>query len=394
MASHHTVIIGASAAGISFINKLTRLNPQAAITCISQEAELPYNKCFLADYLAGSKTEQETYLNTTSFAARVQFKLGMSVTQIDRNGQQILCSDGSRFSFDSLFIATGSSPYIPPFMDGVGHDGIFTFNSLADVNNIIAYQCKTGAQKVIIIGAGLSGIECADALHKNGLNIAIIEQKSSILHQFFDREVAAFLQARIETAGVNLLLGQQVITIDNSLHGKKKIFLASGSILDADIVILATGLKPNMSLAQKANLLVEKEGILVNEYMQTSDPNIYASGDVIATTNLLTGQRISSCTWPDAMLQGIYAAQAVAGMPQSYSGASLVVSSSFFGLHMAQAGHIYPQPDDTPIIKQGEGYYQAYLLNKGHLKGFGVLGNIHNLGILRKAILTGQQFDL
>ena len=70
----------------------------------------------MADYLAGSKPEQETYLNTTSFAARVQFKLGMSVTQIDRNGQQILCSDGSRFSFDSLFIATGSSPYIPPFM--------------------------------------------------------------------------------------------------------------------------------------------------------------------------------------------------------------------------------------------------------------------------------------
>lgn len=389
------VIVGASAASMAVINKLVRLVPEAQIICIAGQYETPYNKCLLADYLAGTKDLQSIQLITPSNqGAGVIFKTGISLKSINPTSKTIMCSDDSIIAYDRLFLGMGGNPFIPPFMPTEWHKGIFTFHTLADANKILDYVAGNHVAKAVIIGAGLSGIECADVLQKKGIDITIVERQPRILHQFLNNDSAQFLVERIQEGKGRVFDGQTVVAIQGDLSKVTGVQLASGQLLEADLVILATGIRPNIQIAQNAGIVSVPQGVLVNQYMQTSIPDIYAAGDLIAITNTLTGEVMTSSTWPDAMLQGIHAAQAMVGQPKPYLGAAIIASSAFFGLNFAQAGLCEPQNGDQVIVKKEIDYCHRFILRNGALKGFSVLGNAHNLGMLRKMILTGQAFDL
>jgi len=391
--SKKCVIIGASAASIAVINKLVRLDPEAEIICITGQDEHPYNKCFLADYLAGAKDEQSIQLIPLNGYPRIVFKTGTSLIAIDPIVKTITCSDGSLVPYDRLFLGMGGSLSILPCMPKEWHQGIFTFHTLSDANRILEYVGKNHVSKAVIIGAGLSGIECADVLQKKGIDITLVERQSRILNQFFDNDASQFLVKCIEDSNGRVLNNQTVVAIRSNSGKVTGVELASGESIEADLLIMATGVRPNIQIAQAAGIAVVPQGVLVDQYMQTSIPDIYAGGDLIAVTNTLTGEVMTSCTWPDAMLQGIHAAHAMAGQPKPYLGAAIITSSAFFGIHFAQAGLIEPQKGDQLILKREAGYYHRFILREGALKGFSVLGNVHNFGVLRKMILTGQPFD-
>lgn len=388
MTSNSYVVIGASAASIAFMNKIARLDAQAPIICISQEKELPYNKCFLADYCAGIKAEPEVLLNTTFLNNRVTWRLNTQVIHIDTAAQKVVTSDGQSIEYGILFLGMGSGPFIPSF--AANNANIFTFHTLNDTNKLLA-QVRAGAcTKAIIIGAGLSGIECADALHKNGVQVTLIEQKTTILPAILDTDSAFFLQEHIATQGITILTNQTVTSIDEAA---KQVCLSDQTCLEADVIVVATGLRPNTYVMR--NTGIEQGplgGILVDERMQTSVKGVFAGGDLIEITNILSGQATLSCTWPDAMFQGMMAAQAAFGQPgQPYKGAPIIVNSAFFGLNFAQAGLIgYNNLNTQKIVKKGHDFYQSYAVDNDQLKGFIVLGNTHDFGMLKRLILTGQ----
>lgn len=382
------VVIGASAASIAFMNKIARLDALAQITCISQEKELPYNKCFLADYCAGSKQEQEVLLNTTYLSTRVTWLLNTQVVRLDVQNKTVITAQGSPIAYDTLFLGMGSSPFIPGCVKDTST--IYTFHTLKDTNNLLAAVRTQKIKSAIIIGAGLSGIECADALHKNGVQVTIIEQKEFILPSIFDQESALFLQNHMTAQGIKILTNQSIESIDQngqSISTKKE------GQLEADLIVFTTGLRPNSALAKEAGIAVDVNGgVIVDDHLQTSVKGIYAGGDLIAITNTLTGQTNLSCTWPDAMMQGMCAAQAAfGGNGQPYKGAPIIVNSAFFGLNFAQAGLKQPGLGQVKRLKKGSAFYQSYILENDILKGFLVLGNTHDYAQLRRLILTGTK---
>ncbi len=391
MTSKSYVVIGASAASIAFMNKVARLDAQARIICISQEKELPYNKCFLADYCAGIKAESEVLLNTTFLNNRVTWYLNTEVVKINTDSKKVVTHDGQAIEYGNLFLGMGSSPFIPSFADN--NTNIYTFHTLNDTNKLLA-QVRAGAcKKAIIIGAGLSGIECADALHKNGVQVTLIEQKSTILPAILDTDSAFFLQEHIAAQGISILNNQRVSSINETA---KQVCLSDQSCLDADVIVIATGLRPNTYVTR--NTGIEQGplgGILVDEHMQTSVKGIFAGGDLIEITNTLNGQVTLSCTWPDAMFQGMMAAQGAFGKPaQPYKGAPIIVNSAFFGLNFAQAGLVESKGANArKIVKKGSDYYQSFIVENDQLKGFIVLGNAHDFGMLKRLILTGQSVE-
>lgn len=432
------VIIGAAAAGIGALNTLTKLDPEARIVCISDEVEHPYNKCFLADYLHEDKQEGELCIvrNEILNNPNVSFLLDTRVVSIDSLAKTIMLNTGQPISYDTLLLATGSSPIIPQ-IPGLSHaEGIFTFHTLADANKIKAYANDHGVKQVVVIGAGLSGLECADALRSWGLEVMVIERNDHLLGSQVDEKGAAFIAELMKQAGVELLCNvhvEEIMTLslnssrrtDNSFQCAHKIkgqattcacvisqvsairvratprssrrierCGVQDQMFPAQMVIVATGLKPNVELAQSAKIMLAGGYVAVNEYMQTSDSSIFAAGDCVQVFDQVSGRLKPSCTWPDAMQQGSIAAHGMVGVQKKYPGSIVITSSAFFGKTFVTCGPVALPPADYEVqVKEHEDFYHTILLHNEVVKGYLLIGNTGQASKLRRALLTGQPYS-
>src|ERR1700733_2528925 len=383
------LFIGASAAAIAAMNKLLQLEPTASITCITQEIEFPYNKCFLADYLAGQFELTRLEIASMQLRERVHFIYGTQVIALDVADSAVICENGAHIFYDALLLAMGSSPSIPSIFKNAS---AFTFHTLRDTQDILASIQTASVKRVLIVGAGLSGLECADALHKKGITITILERNNQVLGSSLSVQAAAFLQQRIAQQGMELITSAEVVQVMQVQEGKE-VTLSDRRVLHADMIVCATGLQPNSEIAIAAGIASNNGAIIVNDCMQTNIANIYAAGDLIEVQDQISGKGMRSCTWPDAMLQGIHAVHAMAGMPKKYAGPAVIISSSFFDLKYAQAGFSGHGNNEEFRVEQTEHYYHEFIISNGKLKSFLVLGNNHNLGNLRRALLTGEPFS-
>lgn len=387
----HYIIIGTAAAGIGAAHKLRQLDPHGRITCISNEKETPYNKCFLADYVLGLKKEEQVFTLNHAIAQQknITLMLGTRVMRIDRERKALVCADGTELYYDALLIGTGTSPFIPP-IPGIGEcAGIFTFHNLRDAHALLDWIKKCTVRHAVIIGAGLSGLECADALRAHGIRSHIVEAQDRVLPAFLDAAASNFLQTHMHAHNVDVTCGARVQKIIHANGRVAGVQLSDGTVLPADMVICAAGLRPNLDLAKESGLALVGAGISVNEHMQTNDPAIYAAGDVVMVPDQLTGNLVQSSTWPDAMLQGMIAACAMTGNHKPYPGICQVISSSFFGLNFATAGTMYAGDVDC-ILQRDASFYHAFATQDALLVGFLLLGNTQRLAELRRKLLTRQ----
>jgi NADPH-dependent 2,4-dienoyl-CoA reductase/sulfur reductase-like enzyme/rhodanese-related sulfurtransferase len=340
------IIIGAVAGGASTAARLRRLDEQAEIVIFEKGQYISYANCGLPYYIGDViKDRNKLFVQTaTSFSLRfnADVRVRTEVTAINRADKTVTAinlSSGEEYteSYDKLVLSPGASPVRPP-LPGIQHEGIFTLRNVADTDYIKAYVTETKARKAVVIGAGFIGLEMAENFHELGLAVSVIEMSNQILAPV-DRPIAALAQKHLREKGIQLYLNTTVTGFDKE-DGQLQIRLKDREAIGADVVILSIGVKPDTRLAADAGLKIgQAKGIWVNEYLRTSDPDIYAVGDAIEYPNPISEQPMVTFLAGPANKQGRICANNLAiGNRQKYMGSINAAIVKLFDLTVGASG--------------------------------------------------------
>ncbi|MBX3171969.1 MAG: FAD-dependent oxidoreductase [Candidatus Eremiobacteraeota bacterium] len=316
------VIIGGVAGGASAATRLRRNLEEAEILLVERGSEVSFANCGLPYYLGGVIQERSKLLVTSADNLRRRFRLEVRTRtvaeSIDPERRQVALRDlntdkVSLVDYDALILATGAAPLRPP-VEGLGLPGVFPLRNLEDTDRIHAFAA--GARHATVVGAGFIGLEMVENLRQRGLQVSLVELSPQVLPPL-DREMTRPLSMALRDREVDLHLGDSLTTIEPGL----KVRLQSGAEWPTDMVLLGVGVRPESALAAQAGLQIgPRGGVRVDGAMRTSDPHIYAVGDVIEVTDVVTGQPTQIPLAGPANRQGRLAADAIAGRQVAYRG--------------------------------------------------------------------------
>ncbi|PKM09938.1 MAG: assimilatory nitrite reductase large subunit [Gammaproteobacteria bacterium HGW-Gammaproteobacteria-10] len=284
------VVIGNGMAGMRCIETLLELEPEHyEITVFGKEPHGNYNRIMLTPVLFGAKNIDEIMIHDFAWYRNNNITLHCgpekTVIDVDRDRNIVLTQDGTQASYDKLLIATGSLPLMLP-IPGRDVEGVMGFRDIADVAAMI--EKASTRQHAVVLGGGLLGLEAANGLMQRGMHVTVINRAGHLLNRQLDRQAGAFLKKQLEQTGLSFRLGTTVKEIVSAEGHISQVILDDGSILPADILIMATGIKPNIALAEKIGLDCE-QGIVVQDTMQTSDPAIFSVGECVQHQGQLFG---------------------------------------------------------------------------------------------------------
>ncbi len=339
-----TVIIGGVAAGAGVATRLRRLKENEEIVLLERGEYISYANCGLPYHIGDVIENREDLLVTKLPVMKSRYsvdaRINSEVTSIDKEKKtiHIVEKSGNEYdeSYDNLVIATGSSP-IKPRITGIDSDRVKTLWTVPDTDEIKTYIKDNNAKTAVVIGGGFIGLEMAENLHHAGLNVTIVEAANQIMAPL-DYEMALLLNENISGNKVQLVLGDGV---DSFIDNKDDVIvkLVSGKEVNADIVILSIGVKPNGELARAAGLeMNERGGIVVDENLRTSEKNIYAAGDVIEVDDFVLGGKTMVPLAGPANKQGRIIANTIAGIPSKYNGTQGSSVVKVFDLVAASTG--------------------------------------------------------
>lgn len=281
------VVIGNGMAGIRTIEGLLKLTPDLYEICVfGAEPHFNYNRILLTPVLSGEKAVDDILLNRGDWYSENGITLykGEAVTQINRKSRSILGAKGTCVEYDRVLIATGSSPFIPP-IPGAELSGVMSFRDLQDVEKMLEATKRGG--RAVVIGGGLLGLEAANALGKQGMEVTVVHNTAYLMDRQLDEPAAVLLQRSLEQTGLTFLMAAQTEAIRGEFK-VQTVSLTNGLEIPADLVVIAVGIRPNTELAKSSGLHCER-GIVVNDAMQTTDPDIYAVGECIQHRGNLFG---------------------------------------------------------------------------------------------------------
>jgi nitrite reductase (NADH) large subunit len=366
------VIVGAGPAGLNAAATLRQVDPEGVVTLLSGEGTPPYAKMVLPYLLAGTLEEKNLYLPVPN---GVIFRTGCKVTSIDAERRGVKTGKGETVEYDRLLIATGGVPE-RPVIKGSDYPFVLTIRDLPDVQQI-QKLLKRKKGHAVIAGAGPVSMETGDALHKLGMKITLIVTSNRVFSTMLDVPGAAVVEDHLRKQGVDILKGEDIVSIGS----RGKVTLKSGATLDSHLVIFGKGVNPSVSFLADSGLAVRR-GISVNESMETNISGIFAAGDAAETKDLVVGDQRVNALWPAAVEQGRIAALNMAGIKACYDGSLSRNILRIFGLSILVAGQ---GRADGPEIKvsAGAGFYHKIVMDKGVLKGFIFIGEIHHEGLYR-----------
>lgn len=301
MKAEKIVIIGGVAGGASAATRARRMNEDAQIIMLEQDSHVSFANCGLPYHIGGEIPVRADLLIATPQTFVERFKIDVRTKhraiQIDRGHQRIRVQNldnGEEYAidYDRLIIATGASPVLPQ-MDGAWAPNVFTLRNMDDMDRICALKGVRAAQRAVIVGAGYVGLEMVEQLTECGLDVTLVELKEQVL-PLLDPEMARPIEQELNRRGVNVRLGVSVQNLATDAQGRvADVILSDGTHHAADIVIFGIGVRPNSDLARQAGLALRPNGAVdVDEYMRTSDPAIYAVGDVAVYPCAITGEKV------------------------------------------------------------------------------------------------------
>jgi len=340
------LIVGGVAGGATTAARLRRLDEQSEIIIFERGEYISYANCGLPYYIGGTITERDNLFVQTPLSFGTRFNLQVrnlnEVTGIDRERKEVTVKDlrtGNiyRENYDKLVLSPGAEPVRPP-LPGINQEGIFTLRNVPDTDHIKKYIEEKQPKHAVVVGAGFIGLEMAENLHRSGMNVTIIEMADQVMTPL-DYSMASLVHQHLKTKNVEFYLKTAVSSFDRE-GDRIVVRLSNTRSIKADIVILSIGVRPDSRLAKEAGLQTGKTGgISVNEYLQTSDKDIYAVGDAIEFTNPITGTQMITYLAGPANKQGrIVADNIVRGNVKKYRGSINTAIAKVFDITVAATG--------------------------------------------------------
>ena len=364
------LIVGGVAGGASAAARSRRLSEDAEIVVFERGPDVSFANCGLPYYIGGEIAERDKLLVTTPERLRSRFKLDVrtqsSVEAIDRAARTIRVrnlASGQVYeeSFDKLILATGAAPFRPS-IPGIDLPGVFTLRNLQDTDQIKA-RVTSDVKQAVLLGGGFISLELAENLVRRGISTTVVEKNDQILSPF-DKEMTTPIAEALAAKGVTLVLGQSAEAIEQSADGLIAC-LASGQRLTAQLVIFGIGVRPENKLAVDAGLEVgPRGGIRVNDYLQTSDPDIYAVGDVIEVNDVISGDKTQVPLAGPANRQGRIAADNVFGRSMKYRGTQGTAILGFFDRTAAMTGA------SEKVLRRANRPFRKVYIHPAHHAGY------------------------
>ncbi len=385
------VIVGSSHAAIAALEAIHRLDPESVTTVISDQG-LAYSPTSLTGLLAGDLEERDLGLRDRSFFTRMNARLmlGSRSTALDTVHKEIALADGTRVPYDQVLIATGAAPTVPP-IGGLSAGEAITVRTLDDTRRVL--EAAPGARSAVVIGAGLIGMEAAACLRKRGLQVTIVEALDRALPLYFDPDASSIIERAYQANGVVFRKGTRVRLAGRQGSGWR-LALESGEEVEADLVVVAAGVAPNTALVNGSGVKVAT-GILVDDFMQTSVPDVYAAGDVAQGRGLWGEEGLMAPTVFNAVHQGQVAGSNMAGKRTRSPGALNMNVFNFFGNVAFSVGKV-AAGEGYEVVKEFDaemGRYWRLLVDEGRLVGCAVVGEQIEAGLCRRMVQEGWQAD-
>jgi len=372
------VVVGAGIAGIAAVEGLRAASAEADISLISKESELPYYRLNLTRYLAGEIGEEALPIHPEQWYAdqNVRLMRNTEVSSILPDDGMVEIRGGRREPFERLILAVGAHPFVPPF-PGARREGVTSFRTVRDAKRIL--DGSLAGEKCVCIGGGLLGLETAGALVRRGADVTLLEGHGWLLPRQLNETAGRILERHVTTLGIKLrkrartegILGDERV---------RAVSLQDGGTVSADLVIIATGVRPNSYLARQAGLDVG-HGVVVDSRLASSHPNVFAAGDVAEHRGTVYG------IWAASQAQGNIAGMNAAGLAAEFGGIPRSNTLKVLGLNLFSIGQVEPPDASFDVIEQElDGRYFRFVFRDTHLVGAILLGDTELTSTVKKFI--------
>lgn len=380
------IVIGNGISGTIFAKTLRELDRNVEIDVFAGEKYHYYPRPNLIDFLAERIPFERLFAFSDDWYSKqkIQIRLSQPVKKILPEFQEIELDEGHRESYDRLVVANGSFSFVPPFQ-GTNKKGIFTLWSVDDAYRILEYLVDH--PNVVVIGGGLLGLEIARALKTRGAEVGVVEFFDRLLPRQLDQRGASILQTHIERMGIKVRVG----TVTEEFLGREEVRglrFKGGDRWNADMALVAAGARPNVSLAQEAKLEVDR-GLIVNDFLQTSEPLIYGVGDAVQHKGRVYG------IIPASFDQARQAAHNVFGQEKEYFGTIPSNTLKVMGVHLTSIGVVNPEGNDFDELRKEireEGIYKKVVLQNGVIVGAIWMGTKEGVNDITR--LIAQKIDV
>jgi nitrite reductase (NADH) large subunit len=388
MSKTRLVVIGNGMAGVACVEQILRHSQEFDVTIFGEERHVNYNRILLSSVLAGEKQLDEIILNPLEWYAEhgIALRLGVRIAAIDPRAKTVTGEDGSVTPYGKLILATGSSPFMPPIA-GIHKDGVYAFRNIEDTEALIARSAP--GKKAVVIGGGLLGLEAARGLQVQGCDVTVVHLMDRLMERQLDSRGGALLKDKMERLGVRVLVGKSTEAILGNGHAQGVRF-AGGEEIPADVVVVAAGIRPNSGLGVQAGLEVNR-GIVVNDYMETSDPDIYAVGECTEHRGVCYG------LVAPLYEQGKVLAAAIAGnRDMAFEGQAPAAKLKIMGVDVFSAGEFDEGRPGVEAIRYedpGLGVYKKLVIENGRMAGVILVGDTAGSARYHKWITSGEDLS-
>ncbi len=386
------VIIGGSAAGINCCEAIREVDKKSSITLISDEKLSLYSRCLLTYYISGKIGKEKLKFKEEDFYKKNKIEAlhGVKAAGLNVKTKEVRLDNGKSLKFDKLLIATGASPKklnIP----GEEKKGVWALRNIEDAEGIISMLDRV--KSAVILGGGLIGLRDAYALRLRQKKVKVIVKSPQVLSQMLDKDAAGLIESRLVDEGIEVMKGLAAKEVTGK-EGVSGIVLDNGDKISCEMVIIGKGVRPNLDIIKGTGIEV-KDGIVVNDRLETSVKDIYAAGDVAEALDITRGESRVNAIWPVAVEQGRVAGFDMAERVTIYDGSSMMNSLDFFDLATISIGITKPRiPDYEELVylDKERKIYKKVVLKDNIICGLILVNKVANAGVY--GILIKKRIDV
>jgi NAD(P)H-nitrite reductase large subunit len=391
------VVIGNSSAAIGCVEGIRQIDKKNPITIFSAEKHHVYGRPLISYLLWGKTTRDLMAYRPKDFYKKNNcvFMPSKTVTKIDPKAKKVFLEDGKSAPYDKLLVASGSRPFVPP-MQGLDEIDFFSFMTL---DNALALDkvLSEAPPRVLIVGAGLIGMKCAEGIAARTQSCTVIELAPRVLPLVLDQKASSVIQKEMEAHNVSFVLGDSVAQFmprpSSKTRGAKPTggtaITAAGAKIEFDALVTAVGVRPNVSLVSEAGGAINK-GIAVDDEMRTNIPDVFAAGDCAESFDITSGEKKILALLPNAYMQGETAGINMAGGKKSFINAVPMNAAGFFDVHVVTAGSYTGEGIE---VESKTAAYKKFFVKDGLLKGYIIIGEANRAGIYTALIREQTPLD-